>query len=159
MSLQENKEYIKIDNIFICEVNQKKLNYIENEFEILENIKNNEDITLLFNISMGQIHKLIKHDISKNEKKLFINKEVNNFIIFDFIFFVFLYEDENSILLKDQSYEELEESFDRFVDKLFKYRKGVVLNKTFNVKQRRISRKQLQKMQLEFDKWEQESIF
>lgn len=156
------REFIKIDNIFVCEIKKtRKLEYVPEEYQILNILKEDVDVevVLLFHIEGGAgLNKIIKYTFNKLERELIIEKEINNFLIFDFLFLTNIMEDDsNSFEMNDK--EGLEKTYTFFEEKLFAYRRGVVLNKSFNVKQRRISRKQLEKMGLNFKKWEEESIF
>lgn len=161
MSKTKNLEYIKIDNVFVCEIeDSRKLKYIEDEFEILNQVEEKQNVTLLFHVVMDRnVDKIVKHKLKKNELKLIKDEKLDNYIIFDFIFFSYIFEEDNKEAFENGKYEDLVKSFYKFREKLFNYRKGVVINKTFNVKQRRISRKQLNQMQLDFEKWDTESIF
>ena len=158
----EKREFIKIDNIFVCEIKEaRQLEYVQEEYTILNILKEESDseIVLLFHIEGGAgLNKIIKYTLNELEKELIKEKEINNFLIFDFLFFTNILEDDSNNFEMDDK-EGLEKTYSFFEEKLFAYRRGVVLNKSFNVKQRRISRKQLEKMELNFKKWEEESIF
>ena len=92
-------EYIKIDNVFVCEIEEgRSLNHMDNDYEIYDNIDNNmvDDIVLLFHVNVDNIlDKIIKHTLSSKIKQLILEKKVNNYLIFDFIFFVYIQENNN----------------------------------------------------------------
>lgn len=154
-------EYIKIDNVFVCQIeDNRQLVHMEEDYTIYDNIKDNivNDITLLFHVNVDNIlDKIIKHTISSKVKQLILEKKINNYILFDFIFFVYILENNEEEV--EDTLEGMTNLYEKFEKKIYEYRNEVVRNKSFNIKQRRISRKQLEQMQLNFNKWESESIF
>jgi len=147
--------------VFVCKIQEgRELIHMEDDYTIYDNIKENivNDVTLLFHVNVDNIlDKIIKHTISSKVKQLVLEKKINNYILFDFIFFVYILENNEDEV--EDTLEGMARLYDKFEKKLYEYRNEVVKNKSFNIKQRRISRKQLEKMQLDFNKWESESIF
>lgn len=160
--------FVKIDTVFIYKINVNKLDLIEDEYFMYKEIssKKMEEYVILFE---NNVHKNIisKFRLNINLKKLIINNHINNFNIIDFSLYIHsmddMDEDDNSSeYLKD--YEKLENLYKDFIIHLNKFRKEQVLKYTFNINQRRISRKKLLEIKEDMQKeirvnWKYEDIF
>lgn len=160
--------FVKIDTVFIYKINVNKLDLIEDEYFMYKEIssKQMEEYVILFE---NNVHKNIisKFRLNINLKKLIINNHINNFNIIDFSLYIHsmddMDEDDNSSeYLKD--YEKLENLYKDFIIHLNKFRKEQVLKYTFNINQRRISRKKLLEIKEDMQKeirvnWKYEDIF
>jgi len=151
-------EFIKIDTLLVCELeDRKELVYQPEFYSIYNTIKDNmiDDIILLFHLEKeNKIHKIKLRTI---DKELILEEKINNFDIFDFWYFNFILEKENSnIKIRDKNIEEIIKTYRKFKKGLDTYRYDTIKHKTFHVKQRRISRKQLEAMEMNFKKWSME---
>jgi hypothetical protein len=150
-------EFIKMDTLIVCEIEDStKMVYQDNFNSIYELVKENmsDSITLLFHISGDGYDKIIKKRLTTLEKQLLIEQNINNFDLFDFLFFNYILEDgKDKDSFKKTNIEELTNVFSKFLKGLKTYRYDTIKHKTFHVKQRRISRKQLEAMEMDFKKW------
>lgn len=150
-------EFIKMDTLIVCEIkDSKELVYQSNFYQIHDVIKNNitDNVTLLFHISGDGFDKIIKKTLNSLEKELVIHENVDNFDLFDFLFFNYiLEEDTKKEVFQQNNLEDFIRVYRNFVKGLKTYRHDTIKHKTFHVKQRRISRKQLDAMQMDFTKW------
>jgi len=150
--------YTKIDTILVCEIEKmKEIVYQTNFHSIHDRIKDNIkcDITLLFLIENGgEVEDLIEKTLTVQEKLLVLSKTVSNLELFDFLFFNYILEnEENKNVFQQNTLDEIEEVYTQFVYSLNTYRYDTIKHQTFHIKQRRISRKQLDAMKMGFKKW------
>jgi len=150
--------YTKIDTILVCEIEKmKEIVYQKNFYSIHDRVKNNikDDIVLLFLVEEDDIPSdIIEKTLSVQEKLLILSKKVSNLELFDFLFFNYILEnEENKSIFKQNTLEEMEGVYTQFIYSLNTYRYDTIKHQTFHIKQRRISRKQLDAMKMGFKKW------
>jgi len=152
-----NKEniFVKIDTVFIFKVTKERLINIEDEYYIYKRLKEEENLQeakykILFE-GETDLDKMEVYDFSDNFKRLIINNHINNIYIMDFAMYINSIEDED-ILEEIKLYENIENLYKEFIIYLNNFRKEQILKWTFNIKQRRISRKKLKEIKEDMKK-------
>jgi hypothetical protein len=150
--------YTKIDTILVCEIEKmKEIVYQTNFYAIHDRVNENikDDIVLLFLVEKdGEVEDLIEKTLTVQEKLLILSKKVSNLELFDFLFFNYILEnEENKNVFQQNTLEEIENVYTQFIYSLNTYRYDTIKHQTFHIKQRRISRKQLDAMKMGFKKW------
>jgi len=151
--MKEHK-YVKIDKILICEVTKKEMLY-QDDFHSIHNIlKKNIKTEIKFYFIQEEKSEVEEYILNINDKFLILEEEINNLNIFDFIFFNnILNKEKYNFFYNSGTLEELISVYKRFVNGLKTYRYDMIKHKTFHIKQRRISRKQLEELKMDYDKW------
>lgn len=153
--------YTKIDTVFIYKITPLKLFIIENDYEIFHELSKNKNMNLYFILKNND--KLSEIKISEIIKDLIITKKINNQDIIDFVFYIDSITNKNT-LEHFKNFKKTEKIFEDFIIHLSKFREDQILKYTFNINQRRISRKQLLKMKEDIKSfakvnWTTEDIF
>lgn len=156
--------FVKIDTVFIFKIEQDKLLYIEDEYFMYKRISEAvaEEYYVLFENNINK-NIISKFRFNKVFKELILNNHINNFNIVDFALYIHSLEDEG-MLESLKKYENLENLYKDFIIHVNKFRKEQILKYTFNIKQRRISRKKLLEIKENMKKhvhvnWKYEDIF
>lgn len=160
----DNNIFVKIDTVFIYKILNDKLLLIEDEYYIYKYLTENrsEEYFILFENNINR-DIISKYRLNISFKDLIINNHINNSNIIDFSLYVHSIEDED-LLNQLKKYENLEKLYKDFIIHLNKFRKEQILKYTFNIKQRRISRKKLAEIKEAMKKevhvdWKYDDIF
>jgi hypothetical protein len=156
--------FVKIDTVFVYKINKKELFLVEDEYFIYKLLKSKpkENFYILFedNINKDIISKFLINDTLKD---LILNNHINNFNIIDFGLYIHSIDDDETIENLN-NFENIENLYKDFIIHLNKFRKEQILKYTFNIKQRRISRKKLLEIKENIKKelhvnWKYDDVF